>query len=331
MYEITPNIKSQHKGNVFINYPIRGRGRIPDAGLEGNAFPEIVVGDFGNSGIEGDDLAILPISAYGEWEEDGGAFLEDWEDIYSVGEILRDMSMTHIPVTGMWDEESRPNCRWVEEANRDPRAPPYSDELIELLQRFEYPNQVRSKAVMSLGDAVHTTFPSPEDLRDTLLPQAQARVLGFRRPPNRPAGYFDGLDVSWTKPEQLVPFSYNMRYAAEARDEPAGGSPSAQDGNDAESEQGDGASNTGQNDLVQQAGAAQQPQGSEHPGGADDDDHGDNESSPLPPARPPPPTPEQRAMRELGKLHNWDRARPQYELRCLDFRVPTILPFKHPP
>lgn len=288
-----------------------------------------MVGDFGNSGIQGDDLAILPLSAYGE-HDNGGAFMEDWEDIYSVGEILREMSMTHIPIDGILDD-FRPNCRWVQEANLEPRAPPYSDELIELLQRFEYPDQVRSQLVINLGEAVHTTFPSPEDLRDVLLPQVQARVLGFRRPANRPAGYFDDMDVSWTKPEKLVPFSYNMRYATEARDEPGGGPPSAGDGDDPEGEQGDGASDAGQDDLAQAPGAPQQPHDSEHSGGADDDNHDDNESSPQPPAPPPPPNPEKVAMRELGKLHNWDGARPPYELRCLDFRVPVILPFKTPP
>lgn len=320
VYDITPEKKSQHKANVFINYPLRGRGRIPNAGLEMNAFPEIVVGDFGNAGIQGVDLEILPVSAYGE-RNNGGAFLEDWEDIYSVGEILREMSMAHIPVNGPFDDGGfRPNCRWVQEANREPSSPPYSDELIELLQRFEYPDQVRSAGVLTLGDAVHTIFPSPVDLRDILLPQAQARVLGFRRPADKPAGYFDTLDVSWTKPEQLVPFSYITRYTTDARD-----------GDDPEDEEGDDASNAGKNDPVQAPSAPQQPQDSEHPGAADGDNHDDNESSPMPPTPPPPPNAEQLAMRELGKLHNWNGARPRYELRCLDFRAPAILPFKAPP
>lgn len=93
-------MKSQHPNNVFINYPPRGPGRIPRAGIEGNAFPEIVVGDFGYAGIQGDDPAILPVSIYpppdGD-DEDSQGWMADWEDIFSVGSLLREMVMTHIP------------------------------------------------------------------------------------------------------------------------------------------------------------------------------------------------------------------------------------------
>ncbi|KAH8779984.1 hypothetical protein F5883DRAFT_638541 [Diaporthe sp. PMI_573] len=231
-----------HAANVFINYPPRGPGRTPRAGLESNAFPEIVLGDFGNSGIQDEDLAIIPVSAYGApvgASNDNEGSLEEWEDIFSVGELLREMSMTHIPHTGFND--MRPADRWVQDVNREGTAPPYSAELIELLQRFEYPDMMRLM-VRDLLEAVHTTFPSPEDLRDILLPQAQAQVVSFRKPANRPAGYYNNMDVSWTKPEQLMPFSYIMRYATEAGDGPDGGPPSEQDGGDSDGDQGESGS-----------------------------------------------------------------------------------------
>lgn len=63
------------------------------------------------------------------------------------------------------------------------------------------------KGVRDLLEAVDTMFPSPEDLCDIFMPQAQARIAGFWNPANRPAGYYDNMDVSWTRLEQLLPFS----------------------------------------------------------------------------------------------------------------------------
>lgn len=361
--------KSQHANNVFINYPPRGPGRIPRAGLESNAFPEIVVGDLGNSGIEGDDPATLLVSVYPEptgEDPDTEGFLAEWEDIYSVGEMLRLMSMAHIPHSDRWNANWRPNCGRVQDANQEPGAPPYSDELIELLQRFEFPNHEHD-LVRDLGEAVDTTFPSPEDIRDTLLPQAQARVAGFRRPTPRPAGYFDSIDVSWTKPEQLMPFSYIMRYATEAGEGPDGRPPPEED-DDPEGDHGDGGSDNGSgddgdgpsvrggdggdvemSDSPSEAGqdghdqpddGPQQPEDLEHRGGAsddnhdedsDDDDDDDDDESSRPPTPPPPPTSEQLAMRELGKMHKWNDAKPRYELRSIEYGAPVILPLKTPP
>jgi hypothetical protein len=324
---------------------------LPRAGLESNAFPEIVLGDFGNSGIQNDDLAIIPVSAYGapvEASNDNEGSLEEWEDIFSVGELLREMSMTHIPHTGFSD--LRPADRWVQDVNQQGTAPPYSAELIELLQRFEYPDMMRLM-VRDLLDAVHPTFPSPEDLRDILLPQAQTQVAGFRKPANRPAGYYNNIDVSWTKPEQLMPFSYIMRYATEAGDGTNGGPPSEQNGGDSEGDQGESgsgddgedrnveissspsSSEEGQEGSVQPSDALQQPEDSEDE--ADDDDQesdGSSSAAPAPPpVPPPPPSSEQLAMRELRKLHKWNGAKPRYVLRGLGFWVPVILPLKTPP
>ena len=93
-----------------------------------------MVGDFGNSGIVGDAAETLPQSVYqpsdNDDQDDGGLLLE-WEDIFSVGEILRTMVMTH---NDTWDVQLRPNNVRVQDANQEPTAPPYSDELIELLQ-----------------------------------------------------------------------------------------------------------------------------------------------------------------------------------------------------
>lgn len=360
--------KSQHANNVFIHFPPRGPGRIPRAGVESNAFPEIVVGDFGNSGIEGDDLTLLPVSVYPEpddEEPDSEAFLADWEDIYSTGELLRTMSMAHIPTVRPLD--IKPGFKRVRDVNQDPGAPPYSDDLVELLERFEWPNQ-ETKMVRDLGEAVDTTFPSSEELRDSLLPLARERVARFRRPARRPEGYYDDMDVSWTRPALPTPFSYIMEHATEAGDGPDGGPPPEEDDSDGGSGEGPGDDGEGPGDdgggsgdggpEVEMSDSPSSPEedeaGNDEPaGGADGGDHhGDNDggddddneneeerddsdenSSPAAPPGPalPPPTSEQLAMRELGKMHKWNTAKPRYELRSLEFGPPTVLPLKTPP
>lgn len=329
---------------------------MPRAGVESNAFPEIVVGDFGNSGIEGDDLTLLPVSVYPEpddEEPDSEAFLADWEDIYSTGELLRTMSMAHVPLGG--PQDVKPNFKRIQDVNQQPGAPPYSDELVELLERFEWPNQ-ETKMVRDLGEAVDTTFPSAEELRDSLLQLARGRVARFRRPARRPAGYYDDMDVSWTRPVLPTPFSYIMEHATEAGDGPDGGPPPEEDDSDGGSGEGPGDDGGGSGDggpEVEMSDSPSSPEKDEevheepvgdHPGdndgGGDDDneneeesDDTDESSSPAPPPgpAPPPPTSEQLAMRELGKMHKWNTAKPRYELRSLEFGPPAVLPLKTPP
>ncbi|KAK2604568.1 hypothetical protein N8I77_007485 [Diaporthe amygdali] len=328
--------------NTFINYPPRRSGRIPKAGMESNAFPEIVVGDFGMSAIEGDDPSTLPPSIYpapDDDEEDDETVLAPWEDICSAGEILRTMSMTHFPPTMGFELNVRPNCRLVQDVNQAPSAPPYSDELITMLQRFEWPNQDQA-TVRELGDALDTTFPSPRFLTDILLPQAQRRVAQYRNPTPKPAGYYDDMDMSWTKPRQVMPFSYSMQYATEAGDGPDG-MPPPDDNDDDDDDDGHDdqdremsdppPDDDADHDEDGQQGDEQQDEG----GQSGDQSHssGDDDDSDMPFPGPPPPRPdaEQLAMRELGKLHKWNNARLRYELRSLEFNVPTIVPLKNGP
>lgn len=99
-----------------------------------------------------------------------------------------------------------------------------------------------------LREAVDTTFPSPEDLRDPLLPQARRRVAALRNSAVRPAGDFDSMGVSWTKPVQLMPFSYTMKYAADAGDGSDWGRPPEEEDDDPEGDHGEGGSGDGPRD-----------------------------------------------------------------------------------
>jgi hypothetical protein len=74
---------------VFIHYPPRN-GPEPMDGFEENAFPEIVLGDFGNGAIEGDDPDIvLP----GCWYEEG--VIAEWHDTYSIFQVAKTLCLAH--------------------------------------------------------------------------------------------------------------------------------------------------------------------------------------------------------------------------------------------
>lgn len=64
-----------------------------------NALPWVVLGDFGEAGVEGDDFSKLPMAVTAQDEED----FVDWEDIYTMGKILRELAMTQIPSDDIGD------------------------------------------------------------------------------------------------------------------------------------------------------------------------------------------------------------------------------------
>lgn len=115
----------------------------------------------------------------------------------------------------------RPNNIEMTEINvQDRSAPDLSDQLINLLGMFEW-DDMDTISIESMGppeDAIAMKATS-RWMVDTFYPAARQRVEAYRDPPGgRPANYFDELDVSWTKPERLMPFSYVPRYAHLARD-----------------------------------------------------------------------------------------------------------------
>jgi hypothetical protein len=158
-----------------------------------------VVGDFWNSGIKGDGPQTnLPVCVYQPEDDEQGddeGLLFEWEDTYSVGEVLREMGMTHLPVD-VSKSFSRPRNTQVQDANQEPTAPRYSDELIEMLELFEYQDMDRI-FIRDLGDDnIDAQFTSAEEMRDNLLPKAQARIAAYLDRTGKPDAYFDQMDVS---------------------------------------------------------------------------------------------------------------------------------------
>lgn len=204
--------------NIFIHYRNRGIGLEPAVGLEANAFPDIVVGDFGSAALESDDPEAIP---YGIFETDE---VNEWEDIYAMSKSVRQLCQTHIPVTDMDDDwGERPECYLMSSVNGylDPADTPYSNDLITFLQNFEWPNcdvvtDPLAPQFNADGLLQSSCFfqPDAEWVADTMLPLARQKVEEYRNP----AGgllptHYKTYDVSWTKPERLMPFEYEAQYA----------------------------------------------------------------------------------------------------------------------
>lgn len=246
--------------------------------MESNALPQIVVGDFGNAACEGDDPTMLPLNVCGG-ESSDDTELRIWEDTYGAGSTLRRLCQAHLPYdeggvgTADWCTRRPDNIRMADLNARDGSAPDLSDQLVGLLGNFEWEFMETGIEINEVDDPLGQVNATSRWMVDTLYPAAHARVAAYRDPPTgRPAGYFGGLDVSWTRPAPLMPFVYNTDHATAAGDGPA-------DDDDEEEEE---------------------------------ERHADGEES--------------KRMQQLAGLHQWEDVKPRYELRSLEFNIPTMRP-----
>lgn len=151
--------------------------------------------------------------------------LREWEDTYGVGNTLRRLCQAHLPYDdngpGPTDYLTRrpDNIRMADLNARDGSVPDFSDQLVNLLGNFEYDGMETGITRDGLKDPLGEVTADSRWMVDTLYPTARDRVAAYRNPPGgRPAGYFGGMDVSWTRPDTVMPFVYNTRYAAAAGD-----------------------------------------------------------------------------------------------------------------
>ncbi|KAI1454906.1 kinase-like domain-containing protein [Annulohypoxylon moriforme] len=213
--------------NVMLKYPnpYGHRQRYEGPRMNdwwGNAFPDIVVCDFGESALASDDRA--EIRKFGMFPLERRA--SGWEDIYALGCILRNLCMAHVPfpendrypenrrlVEGQRKDESRkwehrPDSRRLDDVNahRIPRA--YSDALMRLLKEFEWPNQ-ENEDIQEQGNK-DNCVPTSDFVFNTLRASAILERAVTINPAYVPPGYFDTIDVSWTKP--WAPMLYQVNY-----------------------------------------------------------------------------------------------------------------------
>lgn len=245
---------------------------------------------------------------------DDEAFLEDWEDIYLMGSILRDMMMAFAPYDPAYPDDNeltRPESRFVADVNAIQQPPPYSADLISLLQEFEWEGQERGATVRNLPDLANQ-FPTSDRIVDTLLPLAQRKAREFRTKPwgaEASRGYYDRLDVSWTRPMGLMPFLYNTKYAHAAGD--------AVDDDEADEDDDDDNDDDDNVDDDEDEGDEDDEDDEDDEGDDDEDDDADDDADR--PASPPAQSPEFVRMQKLSALHRWNDARPRYEVVPLRF------------
>lgn len=197
--------------------PLQG-GRIPPWWIQNNVFPRVVLCDFGDMAVDGDNPALLRRS---------NAFYNEnqpnlWEDIYQVGRILRSLCMTHVKFPADVPEQPRPDImkneseRWVHRPdstrltyanahNPDPpysNPAPYSDLLMRILKRFEWTDQ-DDTAIEADPDSIDL---QPQiDFIEDLFRESEDQRNRLRSVP-REEGYYDAMDVSWTRPFGPMPY-----------------------------------------------------------------------------------------------------------------------------
>ncbi|KAI0195558.1 hypothetical protein EV127DRAFT_477279 [Xylaria flabelliformis] len=189
--------------NVFIHYLPR-EGPEPEDGFEENAFPELILGDFGHGAVAG-DREIKP----GCWNREGE--IAEWHDTYAIFDVVKRLCSLINDETAVME--------YVNETLHEGELP-YSDDLIEMLQIFEFPNfednNENKKVTSSQLDPAtgrmvpnYSYVPTMRRVVDEFLPIIRDKVQAYRSPAGGiPKGWWKRLDVSWTKPDPFMPYEW---------------------------------------------------------------------------------------------------------------------------
>ncbi|TRX94066.1 hypothetical protein FHL15_005144 [Xylaria flabelliformis] len=185
---------------LFVHY-LPHEGPEPEEGFEENAFPELILGDFGHGAVTG-DRGIKP----GCWNRPGE--IADWHDTYAIFYTVKELCTLIC--------DGKAVMAYVNDTLYD-GSPPYSDDLIKMLQNFEWPNiETNTKVTDSQLDPAtelivpnYSHFPTMRRVVDEFLPIIRDKVQKYRSPAGGiPNGWWKQLDVSWTKPEPFTPYEW---------------------------------------------------------------------------------------------------------------------------
>ncbi|KAI0437322.1 hypothetical protein F4803DRAFT_556108 [Xylaria telfairii] len=271
---------------VFIHYPPRDDPE-PEEGFEENAFPELIVGDFGHAAMDGDSLDMVQP---GCWNEPG--VIAEWHDTYSIFDIAKTLC-------------TQVDHGLVQHANEllGENEQPYSDDLIQMLQHFEYPNyceepDIRDSQLDPASGLMvpnHSLVPNMRRVVDEFLPIIRDRVQRYRNPaggiPNR---WWKELDVSWTKPDPFMPYEWMTQ------------------GKDKEKNQGDSEEEENNSDKEDQ-----------NPNAKSIGDHVCPEPNPVS---------VRKMLEEIIVLHKgYPHERPEHQIVHLDYGQPIMSEIRQPP
>ncbi|KAI0887630.1 uncharacterized protein GGS22DRAFT_112125 [Annulohypoxylon maeteangense] len=204
--------------NIMLDYRNSTYGGNPFVEHKYNVLPRVILCDFGQAAVQGDDETKLPkFNLFPEEQR-----LNYWEDSYAIGCVLRSLCMTHIPfpqdsrqppIPGQTKDETerwqhRPDSRRLDDVNAYPVGTPYSDDLMNMLKNFEWDDQ-ENRNIADQG-CRNACAPDLNFIINTLEPRAVAAVdaLQFEHTPL--GRYYDPRDVSWTRPWAPMPFICNL-------------------------------------------------------------------------------------------------------------------------
>ncbi|RWA12776.1 hypothetical protein EKO27_g2351, partial [Xylaria grammica] len=173
-------------------------------------WTQVILGDFESGALEGRGQAIR--RGHLQQVEENVA----WRDTYAVFSVVKKLCLCHVSYPD-YDEMYAPENVPCEEINtylkeEDTR---YSQDLFDLLESWEYPNCAQSDVGMTQkndkGEEIpnNSLIPGLDYLVRTVLPVARSKVRKYRRPGgDRPGNWYRQLDLSWTKPDRLMPYQW---------------------------------------------------------------------------------------------------------------------------
>ncbi|KAK7953571.1 hypothetical protein PG988_014265 [Apiospora saccharicola] len=175
----------QHVGAL----PLFAKGRPPKKGERANAFPDIIAGDFGESHIDGDPARFARNGVYEAWPPKPGKTSMAWAN---------ELDRTNI------DDYS---IRVLIADKDDQGGPGYSDELVDMLETFEW-RRLDGNDIFVVtderddGSHGYDDVPDISWVVDEMLPLARDKVAELADA----APDYASLDMSWTKPGRLMPY-----------------------------------------------------------------------------------------------------------------------------
>ncbi|KAI1752718.1 hypothetical protein F4782DRAFT_546346 [Xylaria castorea] len=201
--------------NIFLHYPERPDSEpCPQMGFEENAFPEAVLGDFGEGGIHGDDPDILFV---GRWNQED---LQEWQDTYAIFNIVKELCMAHVHLNHTY-EGFVPEGVDCDEINgyMRPEHAPYSDDLFDVLKQWEFTNCKASMIDETQADedgeevANVDLVPNLDKIVNEILPVSLEpafwdAIAHYRVPSGVDSQYPATIDVSWSKPKRIMPYEW---------------------------------------------------------------------------------------------------------------------------